>query len=79
MKRIKMLLIPVACVALLAMSSCKKCKQCSEYAGEDSNGNPTYSSASTEFCGDALKDAEDEMTDPLIGDSHHKYKCELVD
>ncbi|UPT69073.1 MAG: hypothetical protein M0D57_10840 [Sphingobacteriales bacterium JAD_PAG50586_3] len=76
MNRIKLLLIPAVC-AMLALSSCKVCKQCYEYAGEDGNGNPTYSSASSEKCGNELKDAEDEMTDPIIGDSHRKYDCRL--
>lgn len=78
MNRIKLMLIPAVCMVLLAMSSCKVCKECSEYSGEDSDGNPTYSSASAEKCGDDLKDAEDEMTYPLIGDSHHKYKCSVI-
>ena len=70
------MLIPAVCVAL-ALSSCKLCKQCHEYSGEDSNGNPTYSASSSEKCGNELKDAEDEMTDPIIGNSHHKYDCRI--
>lgn len=77
MKRIKFLLIPAVCAAL-AFSSCKVCKQCHEYTGEDGNGDPTYSATSAEKCGNELKDAEDEMTTPLVGTPHHKYDCRVV-
>lgn len=76
MNRFKLLLIP-AVFAILAMSSCKVCKQCHEYAGEDGNGNPTYASTSAEQCGNDLKDAEDEMTNPIIGNSLHKFDCRI--
>jgi len=76
MNRFKLLLMPAICAAL-ALSSCKVCKQCHEYSGEDTNGNATYSSTSAEKCGNELKDAEDEMTDPIIGSSHHKYDCKI--
>ena len=78
MNRIKLLLIPAICAAI-AMSSCKVCKQCNEYSGEDSNGNATYSSSATEKCGNALKDAEDEMTNPIVGTNHHKFDCRVAD
>lgn len=76
MTKIKLLLIP-ALFAVLAFSSCKVCKDCAAYTGEDSNGNPEYSNEKVEKCGDELKDAEDEMTDPIIGTTHHAWDCDL--
>lgn len=75
MRRIKLLLIPAVCAAL-AFSSCKRCKDCRAYDGEDGGGNPTYETSSVEKCGDDLKDAEDAMTDPLVGTTHHAWNCD---